>query len=129
MKLTGLTPNLITHDVPRSTAFYRDVLGFRVVQTVPEEAPFVFVWLERDGVTVFVNDAKTVMAELPDARDFVVGQAGVSLFIMVEGVDELWEAVKPRARVVMPIKDQWYGMREFAVTDPDGYVVTFAERR
>jgi hypothetical protein len=23
---------------------------------------------------------------------------------------------------------QWYGMMEFAIADPDGYVITFAER-
>jgi uncharacterized glyoxalase superfamily protein PhnB len=129
MKLTGLTPNLITHDVARSVAFYRDVLGFRIVQTVPDAAPFVFVWLERDDVKVFVNDAKAVLADAPDAHDFVVGKSGVSMFITMEDIDALWDAVKDQATVVMPIKDQWYGMREFAVTDPDGYVVTFAERK
>ena len=28
----------------------------------------------------------------------------------------------------MPIVTQFYGMREFAIEDPDGYVITFAER-
>jgi hypothetical protein len=27
----------------------------------------------------------------------------------------------------MPVTKQFYGMREFAVADPDGHVVTFAE--
>ena len=26
------------------------------------------------------------------------------------------------------LKTQFYGMREFAITDPDGHVITFAER-
>jgi uncharacterized glyoxalase superfamily protein PhnB len=30
--------------------------------------------------------------------------------------------------VVMPIKTQFYGMREFAIEDPDGWVLTLAER-
>jgi hypothetical protein len=30
--------------------------------------------------------------------------------------------------VVMPIETKFYGMREFAIEDPDGYVITFAER-
>ena len=29
---------------------------------------------------------------------------------------------------MMPLKTQFYGMREFAVTDPDGHIITFAER-
>jgi uncharacterized glyoxalase superfamily protein PhnB len=28
----------------------------------------------------------------------------------------------------MPLQTQFYGMREFAVTDPDGHILTFAER-
>lgn len=128
MKLTGLTPNLITHDITRSTTFYRDVLGFKVVRTVPEEqGPYVFVWLERDGVPVFLNDAKTVAHEI-DAPAVVVGKSGVSMFITMEGIDAYWSEVRDKARVAMPLKDQWYGMREFGVTDPDGYLITFAER-
>jgi len=129
MKLTGLTPNLISRDVARATAFYRDVLGFTVARTVPEEGPHVFVWLERDAVTVFLNDASTVHNEVPDAKSLVAGQSGVSMFIAVEEIDALWEAIRSQATVVMPLKDQWYGMTEFAITDPDGYVITFAERR
>ena len=127
MKLTGLTPNLITNDIERSTVFYRDVLGFKIVRTVPEEAgPFVFVWLDRDGVPVFLNDAKIVGHEI-DAPAVVVGKSGVSMFITMEGIDGLWAEVREQAHVAMAIKDQWYGMREFSVTDPDGYLITFAE--
>ena len=40
--LKKLTPNLIVSDVGRSIAFYRDVLGFTLEQTVPDVDPFVF---------------------------------------------------------------------------------------
>lgn len=127
MKITGITPNLITGDVTRAMAFYRDVLGFTVTRTVPDEAPFVFAMLERDGVNVFLNDAKVVQAETPEATSLVVGRSGVALFVLVEGVREFWDEVREKATVVMPLKEQWYGMTEFSVTDADGYVITFAE--
>ena len=38
------------------------------------------------------------------------------------------EHAQPGDIVVMPLKTQFYGMREFAVTDPDGHIITFAER-
>ncbi|PYR09556.1 MAG: hypothetical protein DMF99_14775 [Acidobacteria bacterium] len=52
------------------------------------------------------------------------------LFIEVEEVDPLHERLKskPNVTIVMPIVTQWYGMREFAIADPDGYVITFAQR-
>jgi len=30
--------------------------------------------------------------------------------------------------VMMPPKNQFYGMREFGIEDPDGYVIFFAQR-
>ena len=129
MTFTGLTPNLITNDITGAVAFYRDVLGFSVSRTVPDGPPFVFVWLERDGVNVFLNDARSVHNEMPGVTSLVVGQSGVAMFITVQQIAALWEQVRDKATVVMPLKDQWYGMTEFAVVDPDGYVITFAERR
>ena len=43
-------------------------------------------------------------------------------------VDGYHAQVSPKAKVIMPLKTQFYGMREFAVTDPDGHIITFAER-
>ena len=124
----SLTPNLVVSDIDRSLQFYRDLLGFSMVTTVPDAAPFVFIMLERDGVHVFLNDPGPVRHDAPDVTSFVVGQSGVAMFFMMEDVAAFWEQVRHKTRVVMPLKDQWYGMREFSITDPDGYVITFAER-
>jgi uncharacterized glyoxalase superfamily protein PhnB len=124
---SSVTPNLIVRDIAASAAFYRDVLGFAVKQTVPEAAPFVFVWLERDGVPVFLNDVAAAAAEYPDAASRTPGGTA-ALFFTVSDVDGLHAQVAAHAPVVMPLKTQFYGMREFAVTDPDGHILTFAER-
>lgn len=50
------------------------------------------------------------------------------LFFVITAVDALHETVAAKANVIMPLKTQFYGMREFAVTDPDGHILTFAER-
>lgn len=124
---TSVTPNLLVQDIDRSTTFYRDVLGFEIKQTVPDEAPFVFVWLERDGVPVFLNDPKAVEKDFPDAARRTPGGTA-TLFFVVTDVDGLHATVAPQAKLVMPLKTQFYGMREFAVEDPDGHIITFAER-
>jgi catechol 2,3-dioxygenase-like lactoylglutathione lyase family enzyme len=126
-QFTTVTPNLLVSNIDRSTAFYRDVLGFAVKQTVPDQAPFVFVWLERDGVPLFLNDPKAVEKDIDhvSARPF---GGSATMFFVVTDVDGYHAAVAPRAKVVMPLKTQFYGMREFAVEDPDGHILTFAER-
>ena len=132
MNLTDVTPNLIVSDIDRSAAFYRDLLGFSVVTTVPEQAPFVFVWLQRGGVSVFLNARAAAEADLPLWAGRSAG--GLSMFMMLEadsvaaGIDALFGAIESQATVVMPLKDQFYGMREFGILDPDGYVIFFAQR-
>jgi uncharacterized glyoxalase superfamily protein PhnB len=126
-RFISITPNLVVSNVARSTAFYCDVLGFSIKQTVPDAAPHVFVWLERDDVPVFLNDAKVAAEDLPIVAHRPFGGTA-ALFIVVTDVDRLHDVVAPRATVVMDLKTQFYGMREFAVTDPDGHIITFAER-
>lgn len=133
MKLTDIVPNLIVADIEASTAFYRDVLGFSVTTTVPETAPFVFVWLQRGDVSVFLNATAGVQADLPALAARPIGGTN-TMFVTVEadsvdrGVDGLFSSIGSRANVLMPLKDQFYGMREFAIEDPDGYVLVFAQR-
>jgi catechol 2,3-dioxygenase-like lactoylglutathione lyase family enzyme len=126
-KFESVTPNLIVQNLDRSTAFYRDVLGFSVKQTVPDAPPFAFVWMERDGLNVFLNDAAAVAAELPATADRPFGGTA-TLYFTVTGVHALHDSVASRVPIIMPLKIQDYGMREFAVLDPDGHVLTFAER-
>lgn len=127
IRFTAVTPNLIVRDIARSLAFYRDVLGFTIKDTVPPAAPFVFVWLERGSVTVFLNDAAAAAKDLPVFETPAFGGT-CTLFVAVDGVDALHAQVAGQAPIVMPLHTQWYGMREFAVHDPDGHLITFAER-
>jgi len=123
----SVTPNLIVRDIERSTAFYCDVLGFTVKQTVPDAAPFAFVWLERDGVPVFLNDRNAAEADYAGASGWPAGGTATMFFIVTD-VDDFYAAVASHARVVMQLKTQFYGLREFAVEDPDRHILTFAER-
>jgi lactoylglutathione lyase len=122
-----LTPNLLVANVERSLAFYVDTLGFERGMTVPDASPFVFASVTGGPVEIFLNDAATAVKEYPAFNDRPIGATG-TLYIEVEGVDALHDQLKSTVKIVMPIATQFYGMREFAIADPDGYVLTFAER-
>ena len=123
-----LVPELIVSDLAASLAFYTGVLGFRVLYDRPEER---FAYLERDGVEL--------MLEQPLRRDRLWPAAalehpygrGVNFQIEVAAVDPLWEAVLAAGAVVhLPLEERWYGRgdgelgnRQFAVLDPDGYML------
>ena len=122
-----LTPNLLVANVERSLAFYVDTLGFERGMTVPDASPFVFASVTSDPVEIFLNDAATAVKEYPAFAGKPLGATG-TLYIEVEGVDALHDRIKSTVKIVMPIATQFYGMREFAIEDPDGYVITFAQR-
>jgi uncharacterized glyoxalase superfamily protein PhnB len=132
MKFADVTPNLVVAEVERSLAFYRDILGFSVTATVPEVSPFAFAMMQRDDVTVFLNSLESVK-EYPSLATRPIGGTN-TLFIVLEaedvtgGIDALFASTSPRAKVFMGLKDQFYGMREFGIEDPDGYIIFFAQR-
>jgi len=128
MKFQKLTPNLVVRDVAASMKFYQTTLGFQPAITVPDQAPYVFGSVTSGGVEIFFNDQKAVAADYPALGAKPIGGA-LTLFIEVEGIEEIMAAVKKAgAKVTMPLKEQFYGMREFAFEDPEGWEVTIAER-
>ena len=128
MKFQKLTPNLVVGDVAASMEFYRSVLGFEPAIKVPDEPPYVFGSVTSGAVEIFFNDRKAVAEDYPPLGARPAGGA-LTLFMEVEGIEEVLAAVqKSGAKVVMPLKQQFYGMREFAFEDPEGWIVTIAER-
>jgi len=128
MKFQKLTPNLVVRDVAASMEFYHSVLGFQPAITVPDQAPYVFGSVTNGGVEIFFNDQKAVAEEYPILGAKPIG-GSLTLFIEVEGIEEILAAVKKSgARITMPLKEQFYGMREFAFEDPEGWIATIAER-
>jgi len=126
-----LTPNLIVASVERSLAFYVDVLGFERGMTVPEQSPFVFASVTTGPVEIFFNDAATAIKEYPAFAGKPLGATGTMFIEMDESgekIDAVHDRIKSRVKVTMPLVTQFYGMREFAIEDPDGYVITFAQR-
>ena len=104
------------------------VLGFQPAITVPEQAPYVFGSVVNGPVEIFFNDQKTVAEDYPALGARPIG-GSLTLFIEVEGIEELLSAVKASgAKITMPLKDQFYGMREFAFEDPEGWILTLAEK-
>jgi len=126
-QLNTLTPNLIVADVARSIAFYRDVLEFEVEMTVPDAAPYVFAGVRHGAVTIFLNAPEPAIAEYPAFADRPIGGT-LTLFIDVSDIHSAHAALASRVTIVMPLEKKWYGVTEFAFTDPDGYIITYAQR-
>ena len=128
MKFQKLTPNLVVTDVAAAIDFYQSVLGFKTAFTVPDAQPYVFASITNGSVEIFFNENKAVEEDYPALVARPIGGT-LTLFIEVDGIEAIMAAVqKAGAKITMPLKTQFYGMREFAFEDPEGWVITIAER-
>ena len=80
------------------------------------------------AVEIFFNDAADGGEGIPGVRRQADRRDRHAVHRGAKASTRCTIACKPTVKIVMPIVTQFYGMREFAIEDPDGYVITFAER-
>ena len=121
MQIQKVTPNLMVQDMNASLEFYQQLLGMERTITVPDQAPFVFAAVSAGSAEIFLNKAD------PGAPPKA---GGISMYVEVEGLDQLLARVRQHGwKIAIDLNETFYGMREFAVNDPEGYMVIFAERK
>ncbi len=116
-KLERLTPMLNVVDAAATIAWYVSI-GFEVINTYEEDGEANWAWMSRDGVNIMIN-----RRALPREA-----ATGVNLYIDVDDVDALWADLKDRVTVSETITDQFYGMRDFWIEDPNGTVLGFGQK-
>ena len=53
----------------------------------------------------------------------------LTLYLETDAIEDVLRAVEnAKCRITMPIKTQFYGMREFGFQDPNGWTITVAQR-
>jgi catechol 2,3-dioxygenase-like lactoylglutathione lyase family enzyme len=109
-----LVVEVYVRSLDRAIEFYR-ALGFQL--------------LGRKGgfATVTWEEHRLFLDEQPHHEPPPSPQANVR--IMVPDVDAWWRrATGMGARVLSPIADRYYGLRDFTIADPDGFGIRFASR-
>jgi len=115
MKLERVRPVLAVTSIDETIRFYRDVLGFECVNRM-------------DGWAALCRDDVEVMISLPNAHEpFEKPTLTGSVYFNTTDVDALWVQIKDQASVVYPLENFFYGMREFAIRDNNGYILQFGQ--
>lgn len=133
-----LTVNMMVDDVNRTVDFYSDVLGFSFVMAVPADASevmmgndparkLVYAVMRHGPVEIMFQERLSLWQDVPVFQGMEPG-ASVSFYCEVDDIDGLYERLKNRATVIKGLNTTWYGMREFYITDCNGYVLCFASR-
>jgi lactoylglutathione lyase len=127
-----LVPELICSNLDESLEFYLGLLGFQVLYARPEDR---FVYLDREGAELMLEQPLTHDRLWPRAELAKPFGRGVNFEIHVSNIDELHSVVTAAGKdCVLAMEERWYrrhdheiGVRQFAVQDPDGYLIRLAQ--
>jgi catechol 2,3-dioxygenase-like lactoylglutathione lyase family enzyme len=109
-------------DLATSAAFYRDMLGFR--ELIRAEA-HGYVMMRREGMMVGLQGNAT-------PETVAITSQHLAVQVWVDDLDALWAELGPgletlpEGRLRRPFR-QPYGVREFHVKDPDGFLMLFSD--
>ncbi len=128
--IQGLTPLLQVYDMPQSIRFYRDLLGFQIVETSPSLGAvdqFHWVWLRLGGADLMLNTAYESDTERPAEPDRARSAAheDTCLYLGCPDVDATYEALQHNIASAKRPVTTTYGMRQMYLSDPDGFMLCF----
>ena len=126
--IQGLAPLLNVFDMPRSLAFYRDILGFEVVSTNGPALLDEYDWvlLNRGTAVLMLNtmyESDHRPATPPEDR--VLAHRDTGLYFGCPDVDAAYQHFLENGITVKPPKVAHYGMKQLYLQDPDGYELCF----
>ena len=126
LKVEGLVTLVQVFDMPTSVAFYRDVLGFTVVQQSGPGDDFDWGLLRLNDVEVMLNTAyeKPHRPLAPDPAR-VAAHDDTALFFGCRDLDVAYAYLCSKGLDLQEPKVAPYGMKQLWLKDPDGYTLCF----
>jgi uncharacterized glyoxalase superfamily protein PhnB len=100
--------------------------NFKLSQTVPDEGQFQWAMVKNNNVNLMFQSIDSLRNDLPQFEELEPG-GGLTLFIEVENLEELYNNVKDNVEVIVDFHKTFYGMNEFSIRDLNGFLVTFAQ--
>jgi PhnB protein len=123
-----VTPYLIVKDAARALDFYKKAFGAKETMRFPGPGGKI------GHAEIKIGNSPIMLADehpqMGASSPQTLGGSPVSLCLYVEDADGLFDrAVSAGAKVVRPLKDQFYGDRSGTVADPFGHVWTIATHK
>lgn len=117
-----ISPTLAVRNMKETVQFYRDSLGFKMGMVFPDADNPEYADLSKDGMVVMLIPAKNVGIGAKEKLGI-----GVNLYMQIDGdIDEYCNELKNKGvGIVVDIKDEPFGIRDFTVEDINGYKLTF----
>ena len=117
-----ISPTLAVRNMKQTIEFYKNSLGFKMGMAFPDADNSEYADLSKDEMVLMFIPAKNVGI----GEEEKLG-VGVNIYMQIDGdIDEYYNELKNKdVKIVVDIKDEPYGIRDFTVEDIDGYKLTF----
>ena len=117
MRLTKLTPMIWTEKFEETLGFYTGILGFDRV-AVDDEIGWAA--LQKDEVEIMISKPNE---HTPFEKPAFTG----TFYFVTTDAEAMWQQLKDKTKIVYPLEDFEWQMREFAIYDNNGYMLQFGQ--
>jgi len=121
-----ISPTLAVRNMKQTIEFYKISLGFKMGMAFPDADNPEYIDLSKDGMVLMFIPVENVGI----GKEERLG-VGVNIYMQIDGdIDKYYNELKNKGvKIVVDIKDEPYGIRDFTVEDIDGYKLTFNQAR
>ena len=122
MPIKQAVPVLRVADVARSMAWYCEALGF-IGDPFPDRAPYDFAILRHGRTEIMLRHGTSTAQPTPKQYDW-----DVYLRLIDAPFRKIFNLLGDRNGVInRPLQVMPYGLTEFEIVDPDGYVICLSQ--
>ena len=115
--IKSMSPQLVVSSLEQSIGFYTNKLGFDIDFQYED----FYAGIVKDGFNIHLKSGTPLAEERKHKRD----NEDLDLVFSVSNVEELYDEYSSKSvNIIQPLRQMPYG-KEFYITDPDGYILSF----
>lgn len=129
INIQGSAPLLSVFNMPASVRFYRDLLGFDLVQTSdqqPErEDDFYWALLRLNGVELMLEPRGEKSCPKPITANAWLDRHDMSIYFGCQDLEQVYTYLSSNGVDLQAPSSTSYGFKALHVRDPDGFLLVF----
>ncbi|NRB49183.1 MAG: VOC family protein [Saprospiraceae bacterium] len=125
----SLTPNIMVKDVNQTLDYYKNILGFEIVDTNPSDGELEWGFVKKGEAGLMFQEVSSLRAEYPRLSATPLGGAMTFYVLVQEQIESWFMNLEGKVKVVKELNTTFYGTKEFAIEDINGFILTFSQRK